>query len=480
MLSFNSINYVVEYKEATPKQWRGEAAKDNRLERVFGLFHEPDEINAIGSAMDLVSNLYSGQCEKDYGRRQILFYNEYGELDGVFYDFCATPESEWSEQPDEDATQTWWTKNSDDTLTFHQNNSFFHGEGLKVPVPDGYHYEQYGNGENQGWAYIVPQDVSLYANHIDAKPYSFGLTSSPVSHIAFESKNIKAYKQVFLSAGYLTPGVFVDSFTVSDHCAFLYQNWYDTADKTYNKINGFLFAGNDVYQFHIYVNHTAPIGHDEDTISAFLEVGRAWMRQLALRADQGNSTYITDTTHTMPKETLALTCTKVKKADCEIDEFGVFERYNGLDDEIILPSGIEEIGSDAFSFNKTLRIVVIPEGVREIGNDAFWGCKALEQVFLPSTLEKIEYNAFRHCESLTEIIIPDGVWSIGMDAFTGCKKLKDIYVPSSVISVEMDAFYTFNDDTVIHTPQWSSAETYAEEHDMRVDHRQAPVRAVSW
>ena len=174
----------------------------------------------------------------------------------------------------------------------------------------------------------------------------------------------------------------------------------------------------------------------------------------------------------------AITCTKVKKSECTIDEFGVFEHYNGLDDEIILPSGIEEIGSDAFSFNKTLRIVVIPEGVREIGNDAFWGCEALEQVFLPSTLEKIEYNAFRNCESLTEIIIPDGVWSIGMDAFTRCKKLKDIYIPSSVISVEMDAFYTFNDDTVIHTPQWSSAETYAEEHDMRVDHRQAPVRAI--
>ena len=132
----------------------------------------------------------------------------------------------------------------------------------------------------------------------------------------------------------------------------------------------------------------------------------------------------------------------------------------------------------AFEGCSKLTSVVIPEGVREIGNDAFWGCDALEQVFLPSTLEKIEYNAFRNCESLTEIIIPDGVWSIGMDAFTGCKNLKDIYVPSSVISVEMDAFYTFNDDTVIHTPQWSSAETYAEEHDMRVDHRQAPVRAV--
>ena len=190
--------------------------------------------------------------------------------------------------------------------------------------------------------------------------------------------------------------------------------------------------------------------------------------------------HVPKTTPGQPESTElpAMTCTKVKKSDCTINDLGVFEKYNGCEDAIILPNGIEEIGTDAFSFSETLRIVVIPEGVREIGNDAFWGCEALEQVFLPSTLEKIEFNAFRSCESLAEIIIPDGVWSIGMDAFTGCKNLKDIYVPFSVISVEMDAFNTYNDDTVIHTPQWSSAETYAEENDMKFDHRQAPVRAI--
>lgn len=176
-------------------------------------------------------------------------------------------------------------------------------------------------------------------------------------------------------------------------------------------------------------------------------------------------------------ETPAITCTKVKKSDCRIN-MGVLEKYNGSENEIILPSGIEEIGSDAFSFNKTLRIVVIPEGVREIGNNAFWGCKALEQVFLPSTLEKIEHNAFSSCESLTEIIIPDGVRSIGRFAFMGCKNLKDIYAPPSAFSIELSAFNTFNDDTVIHAPQWSSAETYAEENYMNYDRRQAPVRAI--
>ena len=174
----------------------------------------------------------------------------------------------------------------------------------------------------------------------------------------------------------------------------------------------------------------------------------------------------------------AIICTKVKKSDCTIDSEGVLERYNGSDDEIILPSGIEKIGADAFLFKGTLRVVVIPEGVREIGSDAFWGCEALEQVFLPSTLETIGVNAFRSCESLTEIIIPDGVWSIGMDAFEGCKKLKDIYVPFSAVSVEFDAFNTSNNDTVIHTPRLSRAETYAKQHNMRIDQRKAPARAI--
>ena len=266
MLSFNSQNYVVEYKKATPQQWRGEAAKDNRLERVFGLFREPDEINAIGSAMDLVSNLYSGQCEKDYDRRQIMFFNEYGELDGVFYDFCATLENEWTEQPEEDITQSWWVDNKEDVLSFDKREHFAFGNGLKIPVPDGYHYDQCGTGVNMGWSYIVPCNVSLGEHHIDAQPYSFGITSNPVSHAPFESKHIEAFKQVFISGGLLDEDVLVDTFTVSDHCAFLYQNWYDSAANLYNKINGFLLAGNDVYQFHIYANHTEPISQDEDTM----------------------------------------------------------------------------------------------------------------------------------------------------------------------------------------------------------------------
>lgn len=476
MLSFNSQNYVVEYKKATPQQWRGEVPKDNKLERVFGLFREPDEVNAIGTAMDVVCNFYNGQCKRDYNLRQILFYNEYGELDGVFYDFQATPESEWSEQPEDAVTQTWWVENREDTIAFNHKNSFTLGSSLEIPVPDGYHYIQFGYGLNQGWSYIVPQDVSLHDNHIDAKPYSFGVTTSPVSHIAFESKDIEAYKQAFLSAGHLTPGVLVDSFTVSAHCAFLYQNWYDTEDKYYNKINGFLFAGNDVYQFHIYVNHTTPIGHDESTSSAFLEVGRAWMRQVSLKEDQENSTYI-PIEKIGTQEPAPEGFEQVLKKDCKIEDKTTLVEYYGSAKRIILPRGIETIATDCFH-NSNIEGIVIPKGVTVIENNAFQFCKNLKYVYLPSSLTDINDRAFRMCESLEEIVIPEGTTWIGTDAFKICDALRDIYIPSSVTFIGADAFQTFNEDTTIHTPRGSSAQNYAEEHDVKFDQRSAPQRAI--
>lgn len=566
------------------------------------------------------------------------------------------------------------------TVEYSDNRYATANGAFKLPVPDGYHYSSGDGAGNENWFYIVPDNVPLDSNHIDAKPFSFAITTLSVGKVPFDMQKVEGYGKALVQVGALSGDTWVDTLILSSNCAFFYQCWTDTSEYMYHKLNGLLLDGSNAYQFHVFANYDAPIAADTGALHKFLETALSWMGKVSRIGDpayrledkderrekvtgfidsacdlvakstnllgitmdfdkelrkhfvilgallyryhnialtytsaaqianmvgriegreldaaviqgildssearfgdihdylesfsvtslikqlvkldkmvntdseEGTSHFyfeavelylrllclesgisfaksdfylgckigtrliignvwdsiniqvfpsgssISDnfaspresgfssantkrksSNHSAVAETPAIACTKVKKSECTIDEFGVFERYNGSDDEIILPSGIEEIGSDAFSFNKTLRIVVIPEGVREIGNDAFWGCEALEQVFLPSTLEKIEYNAFRGCESLTEIIIPDGVWSIGMDAFTGCKNLKDIYVPSSAISVEMDAFYTFNDDTVIHTPQWSSAETYAEEHDMRVDHRQAPVRAI--
>ena len=107
-------------------------------------------------------------------------------------------------------------------VTYHNKMFFRDIDSLSLPVPDGYHYGEDGSEENAGWAYIVPEDVSLSDNHYDARPFSFGVTVRPAGRwpFEFEADKIAAFRNVFLSHGYLSSDVGVDDLVVSDHCAF--------------------------------------------------------------------------------------------------------------------------------------------------------------------------------------------------------------------------------------------------------------------
>jgi len=71
----------------------------------------------------------------------------------------------------------------------------------------------------------------------------------------------------------------------------------------------------------------------------------------------------------------------------------------------IIPKGVEEIASVAFSECELLESVVVPEGVLKIGGGAFEGCERLASITLPTTLEEIESYAFFKCD-LDTLIIP--------------------------------------------------------------------------
>ena len=73
--------------------------------------------------------------------------------------------------------------------------------------------------------------------------------------------------------------------------------------------------------------------------------------------------------------------------------------------EAIIPKGIEEIASVAFTECKLLESVIVPEGVRKIGGGAFSGCQNLTSITLPTTLKEIEPGAFEQC-NLDTLIIP--------------------------------------------------------------------------
>ncbi len=68
----------------------------------------------------------------------------------------------------------------------------------------------------------------------------------------------------------------------------------------------------------------------------------------------------------------------------------------------------------------TIEEVVIPEGVESIGSYAFANLTALKRVTLPSTLTKIDYGAFYGCSSLVEVKGIEHVKFINQNAFSGC------------------------------------------------------------
>lgn len=172
-------------------------------------------------------------------------------------------------------------------ITFKTNQYFILNEKVNIPIPDGYHYSNSGSGGNAGWFYVVPKDVSLEKNHIDAMPLSFGVTASKIGDFPFDAERIDAITQLMIMTGYMNN----DAATVvpvicSEHCGFLFQSWTDPSDATFNKINGFLFAGDELYQFHVYANHPKEIAHEPKTIEDLVSVVMSWMKKVYLCGEE--------------------------------------------------------------------------------------------------------------------------------------------------------------------------------------------------
>ena len=91
-----------------------------------------------------------------------------------------------------------------------------------------------------------------------------------------------------------------------------------------------------------------------------------------------------------------------------------------------IPSGVVDIGGNAFRGNTSLRSVTMPNTVKTIGEYAFEGCTSLTSVTLSSTLTSIDYYAFNGCSSLKTITIPSSVTSIDRSVFGSCSSLSSI------------------------------------------------------
>lgn len=120
---------------------------------------------------------------------------------------------------------------------------------------------------------------------------------------------------------------------------------------------------------------------------------------------------------------------------------------------LVIPEGVEAIGTCAFYKCTNLTSVTIGNSVTEIGLGAFSGCSGLTSITIPNSVIKIGGFVFSHCGSLTSVIIPNSVTTIGEYAFFGCSALTSITIGDSVTSIGRNAFGRCSSLQGIEIPQ---------------------------
>ncbi|MBE6818184.1 MAG: hypothetical protein E7517_03365 [Ruminococcaceae bacterium] len=108
--------------------------------------------------------------------------------------------------------------------------------------------------------------------------------------------------------------------------------------------------------------------------------------------------------------------------------------------EIVVESGVTNIGDDAFTQLTKLEKVSLPSTVTSLGKDAFAFCFLLADINIPESVQSIGKEAFSACYALTSITIPKGVKTIGKSTFWYCKALQSVTLPKSLESVSDNAF----------------------------------------
>jgi len=120
---------------------------------------------------------------------------------------------------------------------------------------------------------------------------------------------------------------------------------------------------------------------------------------------------------------------------CYGDEF-VLLKYNGCEETVNIPEGVDRIGSEAFSGHKEIRKIVFPDTVQTIDKRAFSGCCGIEILLLPPSIWDVCEDAFSECTRLQTVCFEAQQTHdlyLSKDAFRGCISLTEIILPQDVI-----------------------------------------------
>ena len=129
----------------------------------------------------------------------------------------------------------------------------------------------------------------------------------------------------------------------------------------------------------------------------------------------------------------------------------------GFFEKVVVPSGVTDIGTSAFSCNYMLKTVELPNGLLTIGENAFNSCFALQEITFPSTLTTIGRQSFGSCYSLSYLEIPASVTSLGYSFCSGARLGKIKFLGSTPPTVASGAFNSLPTDCKILVPAGSLA-----------------------
>ncbi|HFI0577647.1 TPA: leucine-rich repeat protein [Streptococcus suis] len=107
-------------------------------------------------------------------------------------------------------------------------------------------------------------------------------------------------------------------------------------------------------------------------------------------------------------------------------------------ESLILPAGLQKLGTHSFARSSNLKSVTIPSSLVE-GDGAFIDSKSLVNISLAPGTTKIIDGLFRGT-GFSEFTIPEGITEIGANAFSDNENLTTITLPSTLRTIGANAF----------------------------------------
>lgn len=116
-----------------------------------------------------------------------------------------------------------------------------------------------------------------------------------------------------------------------------------------------------------------------------------------------------------------------------------FEQCKWLE-EVQGLKGVKRI--ERMAFSGCIRLKKIEEliALDFLGERAFENCTLLKEVILPEGLTEIPARAFYRCHELKRVVLPSTLKKIGWEAFAFCYKLTELYLPQGIETIEDRAF----------------------------------------